>query len=219
MITINSIEETILFFIILVLSIIFHEVAHGYAAYMFGDPTAKDQGRLTLNPIVHADMLGSIIIPGLFLLAGTGILFGWAKPVPYNPYNLKTRFAETVVAGAGIITNIIFALIAAGVYNIILNFDFFGKEIILTICFVIIFVNLFLAVLNLIPIPPLDGSKIISSLLPRNIRTSIYNNVSRFVNINSFIFLIFVFILIFFFIPYMLFLVEFLTEVLIGNIH
>jgi Zn-dependent protease len=96
--------------IILIISVMAHEVAHGVAAYAFGDPTAKNQGRLTLNPLRHIDLFGSIILPGLLYLTSAGFLFGWAKPVPYNPYNLRhIRLGELCVSLAGIVTNLVIA--------------------------------------------------------------------------------------------------------------
>jgi len=97
---------------VLVMSVVIHEVAHGYAAYMQGDVTAKYQGRLTLNPIKHIDPLGSVILPGILLLLQTPFLFGWAKPVPYNPYNLSDqRWGELKVAIAGPLSNVAIALV------------------------------------------------------------------------------------------------------------
>src|ERR1035437_7873981 len=103
---------TLLAFIVLILSIIAHEVAHGYAADSLGDPTARLAGRLTLNPLPHIDLMGSIVIPALLVFTQSPIMFGWAKPVPYNPYNLKNhRWGEMLVALAGSATNILLAII------------------------------------------------------------------------------------------------------------
>src|SRR5437868_13966586 len=102
----------IFYFVVLILSIIVHEVAHGYAAYALGDPTAKHAGRLTLYPIPHIDPVGSIIVPLLGVLSPAHIFFGWAKPVPYNPYNLKNqRWCEAIVAFAGVGTNLFLAIV------------------------------------------------------------------------------------------------------------
>lgn len=149
---------------IVILSIIFHEVAHGYVAYWLGDPTAKYAGRLTLNPIPHIDMVGSIIVPGLALLSGSPFLLGWAKPVPVNPYNLRYgKWGEALTAFAGPGTNILIAL-AAG---LLVRFGFvpISPEMI-GVAFIVILANISLAILNLLPIPPLDGSKIVAALLP-----------------------------------------------------
>ena len=104
--------EIFLSLIVLVLSVIAHEVAHGYAANSLGDPTARLAGRLTLNPLPHIDLMGSLILPALLVFTHSPILFGWAKPVPYNPYNLRAkRWGETLVAVAGSATNILLAII------------------------------------------------------------------------------------------------------------
>ncbi len=153
------------YFIILIFSIILHEVAHGYMADKLGDPTARYAGRLTLNPIPHIDMVGSIIVPLLSVLSPGSFLFGWAKPVPYNPYNLTKapRYGEVLVAAAGPLTN--FAL--AAVFAILIRFSF--DISFFNICFIGIIVNLWLGIMNLIPIPPLDGSKVIEIFIPRSL--------------------------------------------------
>lgn len=150
--------------IVLILSVIIHEVAHGYAAYALGDPTAKLSGRLTLNPLPHIDPVGSVLIPGLLVLTNAGILFGWAKPVPYNPHNLKNqRWGEAIVGIAGVATNlliaVIFALIARAAFAS-------GAEGFASLAVIVAFVNLFLGFLNLIPFPPLDGFTVLRGLLP-----------------------------------------------------
>lgn len=156
----------ILFFLILIFSIILHEVAHGYAAEKLGDPTARYAGRLTLNPIVHIDMLGSIILPLISILSPGGFIFGWAKPVPYNPYNLTRapKWGEAIVAGAGPATNFALALLFA------LFVRFSPDETFAAVCFMGVASNLWLGFLNLIPVPPLDGSKVVEALLPRSVR-------------------------------------------------
>jgi Zn-dependent protease len=110
----SDVSLSIFTIVILILSIVLHEVAHGYAAYMLGDPTAKDQGRLTLNPLAHIDLYGSILVPLFLVLTNTGLLFGWAKPVPYNPYNLRNqRWGEAIVGVAGVATNLLLAILFA----------------------------------------------------------------------------------------------------------
>lgn len=139
-------------------------MAHGYAANALGDPTAKLAGRLTLNPIPHIDLVGSILIPGLMVLTNAGILFGWAKPVPYNPHNLRNaRWGEAIVGVAGVATNLFIALIFALItrYAFSAGMDTFG-----TFTATIVLVNLFLGLFNLIPFPPLDGFTVLRGLLP-----------------------------------------------------
>lgn len=148
--------------VVVILSIIFHEVAHGYVADWLGDPTAKYAGRLTLNPLPHVDMVGSIIVPGLALLSGSPFLLGWAKPVPVNPYNLRWgKWGEALTAFAGPATNILIAL-AAG---LMVRFGFLAPEA-LPLVFVVVAANISLALLNMLPLPPLDGSKVVAALLP-----------------------------------------------------
>lgn len=206
---------SIVFIAVLIFSIILHELAHGLVAYFFGDRTAKDEGRLTLNPVPHIDVLGSIIIPSVLVLFGSAILFGWAKPVPYNPYNLKGRFAETAVASAGVITNFLIAIVAAVLIRVTAPL---GIELLTSVLGLFIIVNLFLGILNLIPIPPLDGSKIISSLLPFNTRMRFQAKIANVVNVNSIPFLILVLLfLVFFGIDYISATVSYLSSILVGG--
>lgn len=161
---------TIFSLVVLIFSVIIHELAHGYAAYSLGDPTAKYSGRLTLNPLKHLDPFGSIILPILLFISGSPFLFGWAKPVPINPYNFKDqKYGEIKVSFAGPASNFALAL----VFGLVLRFMPHslilanpGIEIALTY---IVAVNIWLAVFNLIPVPPLDGSWILFSLLPRSL--------------------------------------------------
>lgn len=155
---------SILVVVIVILSVVVHEVAHGYAALWLGDTTAHYAGRLSLNPIKHMDLMGSFIIP--LLLSFSGVIFGWAKPVPYNPYNLKNRrWGEVLVAIAGPISNFLLALIFAMFIRLVAG-DEAGMTSIVYVAVMIVQVNLVLAIFNLIPIPPLDGSKILFSILP-----------------------------------------------------
>lgn len=156
--------DTIFIVIIIIFSAIIHEVMHGYMADVLGDPTARYAGRLTLNPIPHLDMFGSIILPVLLVFSHSPIFFGYAKPVPYNPYNLRPgRFSESFVAGAGPLSNLGIALLG----GLIIRSNMFaaGNDII----FLVVVVNTMLFLFNLIPIPPLDGSKVLQAILPRSL--------------------------------------------------
>jgi len=190
-----SIELAVAVIVVLIVSIILHEVAHGFMANRLGDPTARLQGRLSLNPLVHIDLLGSILVPALLFLTHAGILFGWAKPVPYNPYNLKDqKWGEAKVALAGPATNLLIAFI----FGLILRFSgilnlpasFVG------ICSYTVYINILLALFNLIPFPPLDGSKIIQPFLPLKAQIAyrtFLQNFERLGLIGSFL-LVFIFI-------------------------
>lgn len=149
--------------LILIMSVVIHEVAHGYAALALGDQTAKYQGRLTLNPLKHLEPFGSVILPTLSYMMG-GFVIGWAKPVPYNPYNLKPgRWSEAQVALAGPVAN----LFLASTFGLLLRV---GGEYVtpafVSVSAVIILINITLAVFNLVPIPPLDGSKLLFAFFP-----------------------------------------------------
>lgn len=161
----------LLTFVILILSIIVHEVAHGYAANSLGDPTARLAGRLTLNPVPHIDIMGSIVIPLLLIFTKSPIFFGWAKPVPYNPYNLKNqRWGEAMVAVAGSATNLLLALIFSIIVRVgatpLASGGTMLPETALVLAVNIAFINLFLGLFNLLPFPPLDGFTALRAALP-----------------------------------------------------
>ncbi len=157
--------------VIIIFSAVIHEVMHGVAADYLGDKTARYAGRLTLNPIPHLDPFGSVILPIVLSLSGSPIFFGWAKPVPYNPYNLKPgRFSEAIVAGAGPASNLVIAL----VMSLFIRLNVLPMEI-ASIVFLIVVVNCMLFLFNLIPIPPLDGSKVLQSFLPRSLEVAYTN--------------------------------------------
>ncbi len=155
---------TLIFSIIaLIFSVIVHEVAHGYAAELQGDPTPRAQKRLTLNPIPHLDLFGSILLPVLMVVSGAGFIMGWAKPVQFNPTYFRNRkWGPVFVALAGPLANIVIAAVLSLVLRFIpvsaTFFDFVG---------LIVYINLLLAVFNLLPIPPLDGHYVLFALLPR----------------------------------------------------
>ena len=153
--------DIIIFLVILVFSAIIHEIAHGAVAEYFGDYTARDEGRITLNPIPHIDPLYTILIPFLLITAGSPIVFGAAKPVPVNYYNLRNfRWGVFWVAIAGILTNLFLAFV------ITLPLRFFDFSPALENLFIYIAqINIFLAVVNMIPFPPIDGSKVVAALL------------------------------------------------------
>jgi Zn-dependent protease len=155
--------EQLIMLLVLFFSVIIHEIAHGYIALLNGDPTAKLYGRLTLNPLPHIDPVGTILVPALLFFSHSGILFGWAKPVPVNPMNFRNfRTGEFSVSAAGPLSNfflaIVFAQLSRWAGN---NQGFF------LLCYAGVYINLILMLFNLIPIPPLDGSKVIMPLLPR----------------------------------------------------
>lgn len=186
------------------MSVVIHEVSHGYAAYVLGDKTAYYQKRLTLNPLRHLDPWGSVVIPTIFYMLG-GFIIGWAKPVPYNPYNLKNqRWGEFWVAIAGPLSNIFLALI----FGLTIRFGAgILPESFLNITQIVVFLNLILAFFNLIPIPPLDGSKILFAILPQRfqqIRFMLERGGLLFV-------LLFVFVLWQFFFPVIVFLFRLIT--------
>jgi Zn-dependent protease len=166
-----------------IFAITVHEAAHGWIAKKYGDNTAAMQGRLTVNPIKHIDWLGTIIIPGLLLLTGTGFIFGWAKPVPVDARNFKKpRHDMAIVALAGPISNVLMATgwallarvgttIGASAENISLPFIYMGLAG--------ISINLVLALINLLPIPPLDGSRVLTGILPSRLAWQ-YNQLERY---------------------------------------
>lgn len=159
--------------IILIISLLIHELAHGAMAYLCGDSTAKDYGRLSLNPLHHLDPLGTIF-PIILIFLGSPFIFGWAKPVPINYWKLKYgRLGEFLVAIAGIVSNIILALIGL----ILLKYtEIFGMSNILSsLCVYMIRLNILLAVFNILPIPPLDGSRMVASMVGGELRETIFS--------------------------------------------
>lgn len=166
--------EFIVIIAILIMSVVIHEVSHGVAALALGDSTAKYQGRLTLNPFAHLDPLGSVIVPMIGYLLGDFII-GWAKPVPFNPYNLKNqKWGEAIVAAAGPISNIIIAIVFGLIMRLVapaLNLN----ETFLSLASFVVIINITLAIFNLVPVPPLDGSKILFSILPYRMQSLRYS--------------------------------------------
>lgn len=150
--------------IIILFSAIIHEYMHGWMADRLGDPTARDAGRLTLNPVAHIDLWGSILMPALiFIGTGGGLIFGYAKPVPFNPYNLKDqKYGVAKVAIAGPLANLITALF----FGLFIRFFPDLNVVMLSFLAAIVQINLVLMIFNLLPIPPLDGSKVLLPFLP-----------------------------------------------------
>ncbi|MCK4473802.1 site-2 protease family protein [Candidatus Parcubacteria bacterium] len=203
--------EYIFLIVILIFSIVIHEVSHGAMANYLGDPTAKNAGRLTLNPIKHLDPIGSVIVP-IFLilmikLTGGGIIFGWAKPVPINPYNFKDqKYGSAKVAIAGPASNLAIALVfglalrflpvLAGFQGLYMMFSF------------IVYINILLAIFNLLPVPPLDGSHILFTFLPQKME-----NVRIFLQQYGLFILLFI---IFFFFPWIILIINWLFTLIVG---
>jgi len=168
--------DAILLISVLLFSIVVHEVAHAWQARREGDDTAEKLGRITLNPLPHLDLMGSVIVPAILYYSGTGFLFGWAKPVPVNPANYRDYVAGDIrVSMAGIVSNLVLAVSATILMAIILKIAsmFNGLVGILSPALVAlnyaVFINLILAFFNLIPIPPLDGSHVMAHLLPQEL--------------------------------------------------
>lgn len=164
--------ETILYIIAFIIAVVCHEFAHGYAALSQGDPTAKNAGRLTLNPLAHVDPIG--------LIAMLIFRIGWAKGVPVNPYNFRDRRKSTlIVSSAGILTNLFIAIIASIILRLITSLNPSYNSFIhylVYFLFILMWVNVMLGVFNLMPFPPLDGSKILASILPLPVERFIYQN-------------------------------------------
>lgn len=155
--------------IILLFSIVIHEVAHGSVAYHLGDPTAKYAGRLTLNPLKHLDPFGSVLLPLLLVIINSPFLIGWAKPVPINPYNFRDQKWGTLkVSIAGPAANLFLALFFGLLLRVFLHFSILSSFY--PIFSFIVFINLLLAIFNLLPVPPLDGSHILFAFLPERWR-------------------------------------------------
>lgn len=187
---------------ILIMSVVLHELAHGYSALMLGDPTAKYANRLTLNPLKHLDLVGSIIVPLFLFILQSGIIFGWAKPVPYNPYNLKNpKWGEAIVAGAGPLTNIFIALVFGLLIRFSIMFGMAETSAFVSLAGIVVVMNIVLAIFNLVPVPPLDGSKILFSVLPYK-----YNQIRVFLERFGLIILLF----------FILFLWKFLSPLVIA---
>jgi Zn-dependent protease len=165
--------------LIVLISISVHEASHAYAAYKMGDPTAMHLGRVTLNPLKHIDLWGTIIIPLILILSRVGFVVGWAKPVPINPNNFEDRKkGEIIVSLAGPLSN----LLLATVVGLLMRFLFsaqIGNNILFNLLFLIFAINILLAFFNLIPIPPLDGSHVLENMLSYKAK-EVYRRIAPF---------------------------------------
>lgn len=174
-------QRVVVWVLPVIFAITVHEVAHGWVAKKYGDNTAFMLGRLTLNPIKHIDLLGTIILPGLLLLTGTGFIFGWAKPVPVDPRYFKNpRRDMAIVALAGPVSNLLMAIgwALCARLGVVLNMEVVTLPLIYT-GIAGISINLVLALINLLPIPPLDGSRILTGILPSRLAWK-YNQLERY---------------------------------------
>jgi len=166
-----GLEDAFIIIPVLLFSIVIHEVSHGWIAYKYGDPTAKMMGRLTLNPVPHIDIFGTILLPAILILSKAGVVFGYAKPVPVDYKNFRNPLKDqAVVSFAGPLSNILVAAVCFILAIVIININpsgIFWQKMVSMIVFGIQ-INLILANFNLIPIPPLDGSWILLYLLPEN---------------------------------------------------
>ena len=192
-----DLNQIVVMIVPLLFAITIHEVAHGYVAYKMGDHTAKLAGRLTLNPIRHLDPVGSLILPLILKLTGSPVIFGYAKPVPVNFSNFRDYRKSTIyVASAGVLANLALAVISGVLFQILGHFKWlwytsFIKPFILDLYYILgysVVINSVLAVFNMIPIPPLDGSKILAMLLPVRLRL-------QFIRIERFGMIIIIFLL------------------------
>lgn len=178
--------DAILFLIVLIFSVVVHEVAHAWQARREGDDTAERLGRITLNPVPHLDFIGSVMVPLLLHFSGSGFMFGWAKPVPVNPANYRDpKWGDIRVSLAGIVSNLGLAVLgtlaAAVIFKTATMVGSLGgvMDTLGQMALYAVFLNLILAFFNLIPIPPLDGSHVVYHLLPRAIRDR-YRELGRY---------------------------------------
>ncbi len=173
----TMVQKIVVWLLPVVFAITVHEVAHGWVAKKFGDNTAQRQGRLTLNPLNHIDLVGTVLLPGILLLTGAGFIFGWAKPVPVDPRNFKSPRKDMMyVAMAGPLSNLLMALGWAMIARIgVMLSDIEAVAMPLIYSGIAgITINLVLALINFIPIPPLDGSRIVAGLLPERLAWQYY---------------------------------------------
>jgi Zn-dependent protease len=190
--------------VVLIFSAIVHEYMHGWMANELGDPTAKNAGRLTLNPLAHLDLFGSVLLP-IVLYFTTGFIFGYAKPVPYNPYNLRDpKYDPVKVALAGPLSNLVLAIF----FGLFVRFVPLGNDLLVQLLGAIVEVNLILFIFNILPIPQLDGSRVVFPFLPHAIQ-EFYLRTERYGTIIALIFVIFAF-------PFILVIEQFLLKLIVG---
>jgi len=172
---VDTVRDILLVLIPMLLSLTVHEYSHARSALWLGDDTASMQGRLTLNPVVHIDLFGTILLPILFLWSNSNFFFGWAKPVPVNPVRFIRRFngrrvtmstGMMITAAAGPLSNLVFGFLAFGAFRLLVAAGV-HSEVTLTMLQYLVGINYILAVFNLVPLPPLDGSKVLAGFLPR----------------------------------------------------
>lgn len=197
-------------FLVLIFSIVIHEFSHGWMADRLGDPTARYMGRLTLNPLPHIDPIGSVLVPLVLYLTQVGFIIGWAKPVPYNPYNLRDqKKGPALVSLAGPAANLAVAAIFGLLIQSLSAADPVAYGNLVELFAVIVLYNILLAVFNLVPLPPLDGAKILEFLLPDSLK-----GVMGFLENN---YMVFMLLFIFFGFDYILPLIYGLFDLLVGN--
>jgi Zn-dependent protease len=166
---------------VLLFAVVIHEVSHGWVAEKCGDPTARYAGRLTLNPLPHIDLFGSILLPAMLLLSRSPILFGYAKPVPINPYNLRNPKKDMMWIGlSGPVSNLLMAFGCGFVFRVLARFEpGTGLDVFTALCAIGVVINLILALFNMIPIPPLDGSRVLLHFLPPDYEYA-FRNLERY---------------------------------------
>ena len=205
--SITSIGEALSLIIILLVSLSFHEFAHSAVAYLYGDPTAKNAGRMTINPIAHWDPVGTTLLVGLIFVRALGLglpIFGWGKPVPVNESNLENiPFHGLLISIAGPLSNFVLAVTLALIYRYVSLSPFIAS-----IVSTGIYLNIFLMLFNLLPVPPLDGSSILRFILPEEYYITIFRNPT--------VYIIFLFIILFFVLDYVGILASHLYSVLLG---
>ncbi len=178
MINISNIIDSVPLVIVLVFSVVFHEVAHGKVALWKGDTTARDAGRLTLNPLSHIDIFGTILFPLFLIITGQRFLFGWAKPVPVNPMRFQDPKKDMAMVGlAGPASNFLLALLAGLLLRLFIKYG--ANHVLIQALYFAVMINLVLTFFNLIPIPPLDGSRIVMAFLPDELAEQ-YNSIGRY---------------------------------------